>query len=311
MFFEGSEKKLEMIIEPSRPSLRSWGDEVWAEVVAQAQAQILSKISSDHCDAYLLSESSLFVWDDRLTMITCGQTTLVQAALDVYKRLDRSGVRTLIYERKNEYLPQLQHSDFFKDIEVLRSVVPGKAFRFGDADEHHLYLFHMDNQYTPGAKDTTLEVLMYDLQGVANQVFNCSGMTTDEIRSRTKVDQILPGFEVDDFVFDPCGYSLNALKGNTYFTIHVTPQEVSPYVSFETNIKMEESYLPLIRRVLEVFQPTCFDTVIFCPNSLAPFEMKGFQQKTVVQEDLACGYNVNFSHFFQPIMKCRRAFEFK
>ena len=78
-FFEGPEKKLEMVVTPEHRSLRSLGDEVWRRVVEAAGAQVLSSLCNEECDAYLLSESSLFVYDDWFVMITCGQTTLIDA----------------------------------------------------------------------------------------------------------------------------------------------------------------------------------------------------------------------------------------
>ena len=80
MFFEGSEKKLEIVVSKDSPDLRSYGREMWEKVVERSRATILSSISNEYIDAYLLSESSLFVSKDRVLMITCGTTTLVHAA---------------------------------------------------------------------------------------------------------------------------------------------------------------------------------------------------------------------------------------
>ena len=76
-FFEGTEKKVELVIDSSLPSLRSRGDEYWNRIVRLAGARVLSKIANDSCNAYLLSESSLFVFDHKLVMITCGTTCLI------------------------------------------------------------------------------------------------------------------------------------------------------------------------------------------------------------------------------------------
>ena len=47
---------------------------------------------------------------------------------------------------------------------------------------------------------------------------------------------------VDDFIFDPCGYSGNGLMGNgSYWTIHLTPEPTSSYVSIETNLLNDET----------------------------------------------------------------------
>ena len=42
----------------------------------------------------------------------------------------------------------------------------------------------------------------------------------------TPLDAIFPGFQINDYLFQPCGYSLNAIRGSENYTIHVTPEEV-------------------------------------------------------------------------------------
>ncbi len=46
-FFEGTEKKVELVIDPSLPSLRGRGDEYWERVVRVSGATIVSKIENE------------------------------------------------------------------------------------------------------------------------------------------------------------------------------------------------------------------------------------------------------------------------
>lgn len=46
---------------------------------------------------------------------------------------------------------------------------------------------------------------------------------------------ILPGATIDSFLFAPCGFSQNAVRGDRYATVHVTPEEEYSYASFECN----------------------------------------------------------------------------
>ena len=87
MFFEGSEKKAEIWIEPSMASLRALPQSFWIKMVRLAKADILSQISNDQCDAYLLSESSLFVWDHKVVILTCGLSTLIDSVNDFINSL--------------------------------------------------------------------------------------------------------------------------------------------------------------------------------------------------------------------------------
>ena len=46
---------------------------------------------------------------------------------------------------------------------------------------------------------------------------------------------LLPRATFDSFLFEPCGFSLNAVENDRYATIHVTPEEGYSYASFECN----------------------------------------------------------------------------
>ena len=67
LFFEGSEKKAEIIVDNHQFSLlNDISDDFWQLLVERCQAKIISSIQNESCKAFLLSESSLFVWSDRI-----------------------------------------------------------------------------------------------------------------------------------------------------------------------------------------------------------------------------------------------------
>ena len=47
------------------------------------------------------------------------------------------------------------------------------------------------------------------------------------------IGSMLHKAEIDDFVFEPCGYSMNGCDGDGFSTIHVTPEEGFSYASLE------------------------------------------------------------------------------
>lgn len=297
MFFEGSEKKIELISRGA--NFRARPKEFWSKMVESCGAKILSSISNEACDAYLLSESSLFVWNDRLTMITCGTTRLSNAAAFILDEVPAEQIDFLTFERKNEYYPHQQQTDFFKDVELLQKRMPGKVFRFGSPDEHHLFLYHLDKPFKPHGIDCTLEILMYNLQGPASEIFSCN-QTVERIRQIIDLEKIFPGFKIDDHLFSPCGYSLNAIRGEEYYTIHVTPEEIGSYVSFETNVRLGNRVATALRSVIEVFRPMSFDVIYFhSERELKAFEMAPFIQRSFVRQSLSCGFEVGFSTYFQ------------
>jgi len=296
--FEGPEKKLEIAVTPGAPSLRSLGHAFWREVVAAASAQVLSQIANEDCDAYLLSESSLFVWDERLTLITCGRTRIVSAAEHIFTRVSPADVALLVLERKNEHFPRRQPTSFREDARQLAERLPGVALRFGREHTHSVRLFHSAREYTPEPGDTTLEVLMHGICEETSQAFSTGDLA--EARA-TGVTEVLEGFQVDDFVFEPAGYSLNALRGRDYFTFHVTPERVGSYVSFETNADLGGDPEPLVRRVVEIFRPESFDVLSFAPAGCEVQEpsVEGYRLRQRVEAGV-CGYAVSFLHWYRP-----------
>lgn len=298
-FFEGPEKKVELVVHERHGSLRAHGRDRWAEVVAAANAQILSERSTDVLDAYLLSESSLFVFDDHATMITCGRTTLVQAVAEILGAIDPADVALLIYERKNEHYPTEQVTSFYDDASVLAQLIPGSACRFGYSHEHHIELFYSESDYEPDPNDTTLEILMHGLpESLAAQFSAHNGRP--EIAGQLAVDPALSEFDVDDYMFEPAGYSLNALRGDRYYTIHVTPESEGSYVSFETNVNHRADTGSLVRRVIDLFRPESFDVLAFAPGrEYADLEIPGYTVRKHVDQAV-CGYGVSFMHFYRP-----------
>jgi len=297
LFFEGSEKKAEVIVNLEGKSLREIDQDFWSKLVAKCEATILSKISNEKCDAYLLSESSLFVFDDRFTILTCGQTILINSILYFLENHDRDSIAQIIFQRKNEYFSHLQKTHFLDDVKKIQEFFEGSSLRFGHMDAHHNYLFHLDKEYKPQSDDKTYELLVYHIASDVSKNLTSGKLNAKEIRELLKLDQIIPGFEIDDFVFQPFGYSLNAIdKDGEYLTIHVTPQEESSYVSFESSINLVEK-APII---LETLRPHAFDLMTFNPQGYEnSFESIPaiYQNQTLVRESISCGYNVEFAHF--------------
>ncbi len=297
MWFEGTEKKFELVATEAR--FLSLGADFWRKCVRLAGAQILSEIRNEKMVAYLLSESSLFVWDDRITMITCGRTSLVKSACFLLDHLGPENVDFLTFERKNEYYPHQQKTDFLKDVAILQTKLKGKAYRFGSPDEHHLFLYHAEKpDFRPDSSDCTLEVLLYNLQGPARELFS-GPQSLGRTRSLTCMESIFPGFQIDDHLFEPCGYSANAIREHEYYTIHVTPEENGSYVSFETNVRLGDRLVPTLRSVIELFQPASFDVIYFHPaKELGAFELNPFIQRHYVRQSLSCGFEVGFSTYY-------------
>ena len=294
---------------PGFPPLRSLGDEAWRRVVEAAGAQVLSVLRSEHSDAYLLSESSLFVFDDWFVLITCGRTTLVDAVPQILKSIPKESIAFLVYERKSEHFPQHQPTTFYDDARRLQTMLPGRALRFGDEDGRYVQMFHTSHPYTPEKNDPTLEVLMHAIdQDVAGQFATANAPEGTSLAVSSGITAILPGFTTSEHVFDPAGYSLNALKGEEYYAFHVTPQEAGSYVSFETNYDFRGHLSGLVGSIVRLFRPRSFDVVTFVPEAAPELSVGGYELGDQVVETLG-GYRVSYLQYFAPSSATRSACE--
>jgi S-adenosylmethionine decarboxylase len=308
-FFEGPEKKVEITLAAGTPSLRSLPAEAVGEIVAASRATILSKRSNAHFDAYLLAESSLFVYDTYLTMITCGRTRLVDGVEALFRHVPRDAIRLCIFERKNEHFPHEQPTTFYEDARRLHSWLGGSALRFGVEDEHALHLFATDRSYEPDDDDVTIEVLMHGISEDVARLFRGSNATGAGSRaSQIGLDTLVSSepVEVDEFAFQPAGYSMNGMRDKTYVSLHVTPSTIGSYVSFETNADVRADPDRFVSRVVERFRPDSFDVVSFVPGpSPLAVSIGGYDLRRHMHERV-CGYEVTFQHFFRPTAAVER-----
>jgi S-adenosylmethionine decarboxylase len=299
LFFEGSEKKVEVSIESSYFSLiNDISDQFWSELVNKANAKILSCIQNDECKAFILSESSLFVWHNRFVILTCGVTHLINAVEYFIQEQGSHKINYLTYQRKNEYYSYVQPSCFGDDVKTLSHYITGSAIRFGEMDSHHTFLFYKSSE--SHARNRSYELLAYQISKEASDNLTNPNITSEEIREFLQLDKLLPGFIIDDHIFDPYGYSVNAIKEGMYLTIHVTPQAESSYVSFESNINT----IKLSSIILDILKPKSFDLLCFNNNEfkslIIEYIDKRYVSKSLVEERLNNGCTVYFANYILP-----------
>lgn len=304
MFFEGIEKKAEIFVDEERVNLLvDFDDDFWLRMVKSCDAQVISKLETQHCRAFLLSESCLLVWPYKLLIVTCGATQLVQAVTFFLSSCELSLITHLLYQRKNEHVSSVQSSHFFDDIAMLEKFINGKAYRFGDLHDHHNYLYHMDNTPNSVSKNKTFQLLAYQISKSSCQLFEQAaelGTSGEAIRRFMALDCLLEGFLLDEHIFNPSGYSLNAIKGDKYLTVHVTPISSASYVSFEANFDLSE----FIPKMLKSLSPKAFDVLGFNINNIDD-KLKSelytdYVSKSLVSSEMTNGLMVHFGSFVAP-----------
>jgi len=303
--FEGPEKTLEVVFrhvdgqqrciyrppkdsngQIERIGMRKLGRPELDRVCRRARCTILSSVSNQYVDAYVLSESSLFVYPYSVVLKTCGTTTLLRCVATLIELARRVGLEIdwLGYSRKNFNFPWDQsfpHESFHQELEYLSSHrslserLDGNGYTLGPVTGDHWFVFVADHtkRFSTGEDiDRVLNIMMFDIdQDVAKYFYydeyepKREDETEEEAverisREQTKragIDALCPGYGIDPRAFEPCGYSMNAILFRSYTTMHITPEDGSSYASFETNQKVS-SYDALIHNVVKAFKPKRF-----------------------------------------------------
>ncbi|KAJ3038471.1 spermidine resistance protein [Rhizophlyctis rosea] len=362
-----------------RTGLRTVPRGVWEEMLSIVQCQVLNVIENESVTAYLLSESSMFVYPNRLMLKTCGTTTLLHAVSRILEiAAEHCGfhdVNAVFYSRKAFLYPEKQawpHGRWSDEVGYLDKMFPNDTYEtsgyvLGNINGDHWCLYMctplgagldldgVELSDTSSSRsgessdgegsapeddededDVTLEILMTNLDPEAMKPF---WRTVHELRAakeeggervlkegaervyrETGISHIYPNAKVDHYLFDPCGYSLNGLLGPYYFTIHVTPESICSYASFETTIPVKDFYRRLrpgsesefnsfddvVSRVIDVFRPGRFSTTLFTRRTagqkhhavggLLDGNIKGFRRRDRIAQSLG-KWDLVFSHY--------------
>jgi S-adenosylmethionine decarboxylase len=309
--FEGPEKRLEIIMRCTSftdpQGLRSLSEDVWRTVVGSLNAQIVSSIRNETIQSYVLTESSLFVTATKIILITCGTTTLLNAIPHILQAISavRGEPEWASFMHKNYSYPWEQkgpHTSMAEECKVLKQHFPkGKPFIFGPVDSDHYFFFCFDDVIRPGAAedDTQMSLTMYGLDKAFtahffSENFIPTSAATAAIRSASNLQLLVPDesttpageqpWQLHDLQFAPCGYSINAIRGDEYQTMHITPEDHCSFASYETNAKTTD-LSGRMRSVLSVFKPQRFTIVVVLdPQSAVGMAHQNNQPIGVEQE---------------------------
>ncbi|KAI4378897.1 hypothetical protein MLD38_016316 [Melastoma candidum] len=298
--FEGFEKRLELhfrffvfddpIVDHGRMhGLRLLPVESLEEVLHAVQCTVVSSFGNRFFDAYVLSESSLFIYPTKIVIKTCGTTQLLRSIALLTGYAHGLGLELVVcrYTRGSFIFPKLQpfpHTSFDDEVLCLEESLPGHLVSrkasimpsdvpnsrcqwhvfVACADDCGLYC-HRRGVTLPDEELFTIEVCMTDLDPVsARKFYRCPGdRKTNESAGKDMTDStgirdINPRALICDFGFDPCGYSMNGMDGDRYSTIHVTPEDGFSYASYEWVGSVHDSLddvVDTLKSVVRVFRP--------------------------------------------------------
>lgn len=298
MFYEGAEKKVEVVVNSGSKSLRSLGYKYWQEIVKACHAEILSFTSSDQVDAYLLSESSLFVWDSRFMIITCGETVLVNSLITFINDNGADSIESVTFQRENEARAENQKTTFSHDISMLSEFVSGSAIRLGEADNAYSLIYSLDKTHQALENDSNSELQLCGLNGKYADYFLGTNIHAEAIRDLLRIDDFFAEYTIDDHVFTPYGYSLNGVREDKYITIHITPQREASYISFKSNDLASNQTVAFQKHLINLFDPRSVRTTSF-NSKLVALNTAGFSCQENIKKFLANGLKIEFNNYQQ------------
>lgn len=330
--FEGYEKRLEITFfepsifaDPQGKGLRVLSKAQLDEILTPAECTIVSSLSNEHVDSYVLSESSLFVFPYKLVIKTCGTTKLLLSIPAILKLADSISltVRSVRYTRGSFIFPGAQsfpHRSFTEEVSVLNGHfeklgLSSKAYVMGGFDKPQKWFVYSASAgpVSPRDKMYTLEMCMTSLDREKASVFyktqNSSAVT---MTNESGIRNILPESDICDFEFDPCGYSMNAIEDGAVSTIHVTPEDGFSYASFESvgydfkDISLEQ----LVQRVLACFEPGEFSIAVGAAVASKKLEktcsinVDGYYVEEKSYEELGCEGSIVYQKFVKKEGSC-------
>lgn len=321
--FEGSEKRIEIDFLPAAgvPSvangLRSVGRAQLDEILDLAACCIVSARHGPAFDAYVLSESSLFVYPRKAILKTCGTTRLLAAVPALIEAAAAVGLEPARakYSRASFLFPEQQpamHASFPEETSLLQSAFAtmggiSGAYVLGDTLrglQWHVFVAQTATAIAEHKPAYTLEVCMTGLhpekaaQFARGPDFVSAEATTDASGIRA----LLPAAKIDDYVFEPCGYSMNGMDGAQASTIHITPETGFSYASVEVFCQNNDEIDTgsMVARIADIFRPAELVVVASVDGgdvaawgaALSP--PAGFSTACRTVQDLRCGGRVTF-----------------
>lgn len=282
--FEGFEKRLEIsffqpgiFVDPEGRGLRALSKEQLDEILGPAECTIVDSLANESVDSYVLSESSLFVYEYKIIIKTCGTTKLLRAIPPIL-RLAKSlslDVKSVRYTRGSFIFPGAQsypHRSFSEEVAVLdgyfgKLPAGSKAFVMGNPAKPQKWHVYSASAETMSFDEPvyTLEMCMTGLKKEkASVFFKAQSANAAVMTESSGIRKILPDSKICDFDFEPCGYSMNAIEGSAISTIHITPEDGFSYASFEAvGYDLKKIDLnQLVERVLACFEPSEFSIAI-------------------------------------------------
>ena len=313
--FEGPEKLLEVWFSASPATLpgstapaglKVVPSEIWKDMLDLVNCKVLSIVESEHVDAYLLSESSMFIFPHKLILKTCGTTTLLSGLPKILEiaaliagfphTIGNTFLGTattaipyrVFYSRKNFLFPDRQrgpHRSWRDEVKSLdRLFLGGSAYMIGKMNGEHWYLYLTEPNTiltppaTPERRETETKLL--DLPATKAAIAKCNDEDDGQDETLEILMTDLEPENAKQFYLD---HASAVAEGRYYQQAHKAPIEAQEHLGDigDSDATCED--------IFDVFSNGSSDTLdLPTPTSNTPFpaelSAEGHALGTVVSE---------------------------
>ncbi|KAK9832371.1 hypothetical protein WJX74_007903 [Apatococcus lobatus] len=336
--FEGSEKRLELdwaalgrpVLPVPARGLRALTRQQIATLLEATGCCIVSSRSCVTFDAYVLSESSLFLYETKFVIKTCGTTktlALVPQLLRFAADLGLAPTRCK-YSRATFLFPAAQPAPYNAwegEVELLNQLFghlgSSHACTLGQPSAGCLqwHLFVAQAQVPPAQPATptgcSIEICSTGLcprQALSFHRADSNFVSAAQTTAKTGIRSLLPDADIDDYLFEPCGYSMNGLEDDgVASTIHITPEDHCSYASLEISGPVQAGSIAgladdpavVIRGAASIFRPRHMAVAVsWSGGQSASYSnssglLTGYHQMGTWTEALPDGGSVTFTQF--------------
>jgi len=247
---------------------RSWRDEVHTldKLFLHGSAYMIGKMNGDHWYLYLT---------EPFTMLTPPASP---------QSMDSPGTETKVIDLPSSLVTDRAAKVCEGEDETLEVLMT-------DLDEDNAKQFYLENasavaaeRYKNANMETDDTVDVFSNASDASEANSTNALASEGHALGTIVSDVCglsdiypkskyPEARIDAYQFEPCGFSANGVipaaignKGTHYFTVHVTPEPVCSYASFETNVPCGQSgrdTQEIVQHAVDIFKPGRFSVTLF------------------------------------------------
>ncbi len=255
----------------------------WEDMLDLVNCKVLSTVLSPQVDAYLLSESSMFVFPHKLILKTCGKTTLLSGLPRILEIAaigagfthrvanDSLGTATaaipyrVFYSRKNFIFPDRQrgpHRSWRDEVKSLDKLFQGgSAYMIGkmNGDHWYLYLTEPHTILTPPStpERTVTPTKCLDLPTSKMSLAACKAEVEDGDETLEVLMTDLEPENAKQFYLDNAS---TVAEGQYYQKGREAEADVQEHMgSFTKAIRTNEPLKPIVEEDVDVFSNTSSD----------------------------------------------------